>query len=48
MKEKQPIRWGILSAGKIAGSFASALGEANNGVIIAVAARELERVKAVC
>lgn len=46
MKLTLPIRWGILSAGNIAGTFASALSVTEGSTLQAVAARDGERADA--
>ena len=46
MTSKKSIRWGILAAGKIAGSFAKALQECEGSELHAVASRDDERAQA--
>ena len=37
---RKPLRWGILGTGRIAHSFAAALGETDSGVLVAAASRD--------
>ncbi len=46
MSSNTPIRWGILAAGKIAGTFAKALGECEGNVLHAVSSRDVTRAQA--
>lgn len=45
MSAPRKVRWGILGCGKIADKFARALGEAENSVLQAVAARDADRAR---
>ncbi|HET9155276.1 MAG TPA: Gfo/Idh/MocA family oxidoreductase [Myxococcaceae bacterium] len=42
----QPLRWGIVGAGRVASSFVAALSEVSGGVLGAVASRDPERARA--
>ena len=43
MIESQPLRWGILGTGNIAGQFCAGMTESSRGVLAAVGSRDLDR-----